>query len=89
MTHDTTELVSAFQSSDMTQKEFCNRRGIAVSSLQYHLKKSRNEKKQLPQLAAGQFVHLPITRSDISPVSVTIIRGEFTTRQLCDLLAAM
>jgi len=89
MAHDTNELVRAFQSSKMTRKDFCLRRGIAVSALQYHLKKYRNEKKQPAGNAPGQFLPLPVQRPDSSLLSVIIIRGEFTARQLGDLLAAV
>ena len=37
-----TALVRKFQSSGQTQAAFCERHGISVSNLQYHLKKTRS-----------------------------------------------
>ena len=87
MAHDTKTLVSQFQASGLSQKEFCEGKGIAVSTLQYHLGKFRkNKQNTLPGsntlLSAKHFVPLHLAQAQRTATTVIIVQGNFSKDEL-------
>lgn len=54
------ELIEAWQTSDLTQKEFCAQQSIAYSGFHYWFKKFREEKLPPPNTSPG-FVPVKVT----------------------------
>jgi len=93
MAHDTTKLVSAFQSSGLTQKAFCADRGIAVSALQYHLSKTRKStpaaNNDCTNRASGHFVPVHVEQTQGTERTVIIIHGEIGAEEITHLLRSV
>lgn len=89
MKHTTTELVSSFKSSGLTQKEFCTREKIALSTLQYHLRKSRKQRSWKKKEGTGNFLPLLISNkeshSKASSKTVLLLHGEISIEELSEL----
>jgi hypothetical protein len=80
------DLISRFQASGLTQKQFCTTESISVSTLQYHLKKSRSETIGLS--AAPAFISLP--REGESKVStLVILKGRFSLPELSEFIGSL
>jgi len=83
MRRKTQEVITAFQASKLTQKAFCEKNSIGMSTLQYHLKKNR--KVNLPK--KNEFIPIvPQANHFSSDATIVIISGKFSVSQLSDLL---
>lgn len=81
MAYDTQELVSRFRSSGVSQKTFCERESVPVSTLQYHLQKVR----RASMTDGPGFVPLSVDGAGLE-CSVVIVRGRLSGRDLADLV---
>ena len=72
------EVVAAFRKSGTTKKAFCERAGIALSSLSYHLKR---EVESVPA-PARRFVELSAPRDSITGVELEILLPNGTALRL-------
>lgn len=83
MQRKTQEVVTAFQASKLTQKAFCEKNSIGMSTLQYHLKKNR--RAYLPK--NNEFIPIvPKAEKLSSDATIVIINGKLTMSQISDLL---
>jgi hypothetical protein len=83
MQRKTQEVVTAFQASKLTQKAFCEKNSIGMSTLQYHLKKTR--RANLPK--NNEFIPIVPKADHFSPnATIVIINGRFSISQISDLL---
>jgi hypothetical protein len=89
MKHATSELVRSFNSSGLTQKDYCTRHKIALSTLQYHLRKSRKFNTRKKKVANGNFLPLLISNqkspSKVSSKTLLLLHGEISTEELSEL----
>ncbi len=83
MQRKTQDVIAAFQASKLTQKAFCEKNSIGMSTLQYHLKKNRRANLQknndfIPIVPKAEHLALDAT--------IVIINGRFSMSQVSDLL---
>lgn len=92
MAHVTATLVSEFQSSGLTQKRFCAKKKISVSTLRYHLAKSRrlggHSEKDSPATPA-RFIPLQVRNTFGGETTILVVRGSFERGELAELLQAV
>jgi hypothetical protein len=82
MQRKTQEVITAFQASKLTQKAFCEKNSIGMSTLQYHLKKNR--RANLPK--KNEFIPIiPKAEHLASNATIVIINGKFSMSQISDL----
>ena len=78
----TRDVVSRYRSSGLPQRVFCAKIGIGVSTLQYHLKRSKTpsiNKKPRRSVHKSDFISLtPATNTHGADCSITIVRGSFS-----------
>jgi hypothetical protein len=85
MAHNTFALVTKYHTSGLPQKKFCDKHSLALSTLQYHLKKSKEHRNNRP---AG-FISFPRPVAAANARStVAIIRGEFTPAQIAQIISS-
>lgn len=93
MAQNTEKLVSAYKSSGLTQREFCKNRGIAVSSLQYHLLKSKKNSTKNVNISKGTFLPVSISRESTKVNSldrtVILIHGNIQIPEISQLLQTL
>jgi hypothetical protein len=84
MQRKTQDVVTAYQASKLSQKAFCEKNSIGMSTLQYHLKKNRKASKP----KTDEFIPI-IPRPDYlsSDATIVIINGKFSVSQMSDLLS--
>jgi hypothetical protein len=76
------QLVTEFVSSGMRRSEFCQTRGLSVSTLDRHLKKRRWKKRRTPVSSAGRLVPVELaarkspTRHDTTCGLAVVLPGE-------------
>jgi hypothetical protein len=83
MPHDTEQLIGDYRSSKLSQAAFCKEKSIPMSTLQYHLHKSKAKaqpqmKEFLPILPAGSMQKIADT--------VIILHGNIRASQLAELI---
>ena len=85
----TAKLVSSFKSSGLTQKEFCSKQKIALSTLQYHLSKSRKSVSKDTKVTGGSFLPLRINQVPYPPATgsktVLLLHGDIQTTAIAEL----
>jgi hypothetical protein len=96
MAQDTKQLVRQYRKSGLTRKQFCARKGISVSALQYHLGKERRVHvagigEAAAESTPGHFVRVDAGDGNRRSRSrtVMVIRGEFGREELCELMRAL
>jgi len=96
MAQDTKQLVSQYRKSGLTRKQFCARKGISVSALQYHLGKERSgvaggAEDWAPGSAPGHFVRVDVEDGSQRSRSrtVMVIRGDIGSDELCEFMRAL
>jgi hypothetical protein len=90
MIHETKALVGEYRSSGLTQKEFCSRKQIAVSALQYHLSKLKKRKgtngDKSRSSCPGRFIPLQFGHTGSPATTVVIVRGSFDRGEVAELV---
>jgi len=90
MAQDTAKLVSAFKASGLTQKAFCAQRGIAVSVLQYHLRKERTAVENREEHSGtGRFIPLHLNTGGLSQRTVVVLHGGFGTEEIAAVVRSV
>jgi hypothetical protein len=84
MSYNTSDLVAQYRSSGLAQKQFCTKHTIALSTLQYHLRKGRltQSAKALPP----GFIPLKVSPASTPMSTIAIIRGNFPLSQISELI---
>ena len=85
MRQNTEQLISDYRTSKLSQKAFCKEKSIPLSTLQYHLQKSKN-KVQRP---SNEFIPiLPgVLPKHLS--TIIILRGDFSISRVAELVHAI
>ncbi len=85
MAINSSEIVTRFHSSGLTQKAFCATESISVSALQYHLKKIKRAQPE-SQPKAPSFISLSAQNDCSASRSVVVVRGRFGVSEICSIL---
>lgn len=85
MRHRTDGLIKELQKSGLSQKEFCAKHSISVSTLQYHLKKNRVEHSEKPR----GFISILPSFADHPFDTIVVARGKFSAAHVGQVLRAL
>jgi hypothetical protein len=88
MAYETSTLISDFESSGLSQKEFCESKGVKYSTFRYHLSKKRRADGRPTEPScreSGGFVPLRVERPGGSR-TVIVIHGRIETDEIVELL---
>ena len=85
MSYETKNLVTRFKSSGLTQKEFCEKNSVALSTLQYHLTKLREQIRR-PKASIPGFIPISMTQPSGSVSSIVLVRGNYTPIQIAEMI---
>lgn len=82
MAHKTKELVRRYQASGLTQSDFCKKHSVPLSTLHYHISRSRQEKDSANP---SNFLTLNRGVSLSDSQTILIVHGRFSTQQIAVL----
>jgi hypothetical protein len=85
MPHNTEQLIREYRASKLSQKAFCKEKNIPLSTLQYHLQKSRS-KAQTP---SNEFIPILPGVLPKHPSTIIILRGDFSIPRVAELVYAI
>jgi len=85
MSYETKDLVKRYQTSGMTQKDFCNKNSVPLSTLQYHLHKNRRTLKSSTMSIPG-FIPVSMPKPPQTTSSIVIIRGTYSPTQITEMV---
>lgn len=83
MAHDTTELIKQYRESGLTQKKFCDKFKLPLSTLQYHLHKSTWQQKNS---SVSRFISFPAPIQPLTGATIVMVRGSFTPDQIVEII---
>ena len=85
MIYDTNHLISQLKESGLTQREFCEKNKIPVSTLAYHLrKKKESEQEENQSFIKKDFIPVSLSNNSESSesYSIVIVKGAFSPESL-------
>jgi hypothetical protein len=85
MAIETAGIVARYRSSGLTQKAFCASESISISTLQYHLQKSK--RAETVSAKNPGFISLSAPNASESR-SVVVVRGRLGIAEICTILQA-
>ena len=85
MSYDTKTLVKQYESSGLTQKEFCDKNSVPHSTLQYHLHKNRAASKPSKTSFPG-FIPVSMPKPPQTTSSIVIVRGIYSPTQITEMV---
>jgi hypothetical protein len=85
MSYKTKDLVKQYQSSGLTQKEFCDKNSVPHSTLQYHLHKNRAASKPSKTSFPG-FIPVSMPKPPQATSSIVFIRGNYSPIQIAEMV---
>ena len=91
MAYETSTLISDFETSGLSQRDFCESKGVKYSTLRYHLSKKRRTDRRHTEPSCkepGGFVPLRVDRP-IGSRTVVVIHGRFDTDEIIELLRTL
>lgn len=89
MAFDTNHLISQLKESGLTQRAFCEKNEIPVSTLAYHLRKQKNgESGDNKTPAQGQFIPVSFNKNSESndTCSIILVKGAFSPESISALI---
>lgn len=90
MAFDTNHLIAQLKESGLTQRAFCEKNEIPVSTLAYHLRKQKNAQTGSDQKTPFQDQFIPVSLTGNSgpngPCSIIIVNGTFSLESLSALI---
>jgi hypothetical protein len=84
MKHSTTELISRYRKSGLTQHKFCDEFKIPHSTLQYHLHKSKAAKHKSSSVSG--FLSFPAPPQTLTNATIIVVHGSFTVDQIAEII---
>jgi hypothetical protein len=85
MSYETKELVKRYQASGITQKDFCNKNSVPLSTLQYHLQKNKLTSKPF-KVSVPEFIPVSMPKPPQTTSSIVIIRGIYSPAQIMEMV---
>jgi hypothetical protein len=85
MSYETKDLVKRYRSSGMTQKDFCDKNSVPLSTLQYHLHKNKRTSKPFKVSVPG-FIPVSLPKPPQTTSSMVIIRGIYSPTQITEMV---
>lgn len=89
MAFDTNHLISQLKESDLTQRAFCEKNKIPVSTLAYHLRKQKNaESGNNKSPVQDQFIPVSFNENPLSndTCSIIIVKGSFSMKSVSEFI---
>jgi hypothetical protein len=85
MSCKTKDLVNRYQSSGLTQKGFCDKNSVPLSTLQYHLHKNKLTSKPFKVSVPG-FIPVSMPKPPQTTSSIVIVRGIYSPTQITEMV---
>lgn len=91
MAYKTTELVSLYKKSGLSQRQYCDKNEIALSTLYYHVKKLEKQSRQ----PVGRFLPLSVKRANdddnnkSKTKTVLLLHGEISVSEIAELIKGL
>jgi hypothetical protein len=87
--YNTQNLIDDFNSSGLTHKAYCTKKGIPTSTLAYHLRKHKNRLRQEAQNPGSpSFIPVDLRTEGSRFRTLLILKGEFNCEDLVKIVSS-